>query len=72
MTTEYENESAPNGASWTFGIPYKPYRGRYTPEEYGKYLRSMSPQEQNENVSYGVSTELREGVNLDGTLKEEI
>lgn len=70
MTTENENESAPNGAFWAFGIPCKPYRGRYTPEEYGKYLRSMFPQRQ--GVSYAVSTELREGVNLDGSLKEEI
>lgn len=58
-------------ASWDFGIPYKPYRGYYTPEEYGKYLRSMFPQEQNENVSYGVSTDLKPGVNPDGTLKDE-
>ena len=57
--------------SWRFGIPYKPYRGYYTSEEYGKYLRSMFPQEQNEDVSYGVATELRKGVNLDGSLKED-
>lgn len=57
--------------SWRFGIPYKPYRGYYTPEEYGKYLRSMFLQEQNENVFYGVSTELKEGVRLDGTLDSE-
>lgn len=64
------DSSAPNGAFWTFGIPIEPYRGRYTPEEYGKYLRSMFPQRDG-NVSYAVSTELKEGVNLDGTLKEE-
>ena len=58
--------------SWRFGFPIEPYRGYYTSEEYGKYLRSMFPQEQNENVSYGVATELEEGVNLDGSLKEEI
>lgn len=58
--------------SWRFGIPYKPYRGYYTPEEYGKYLRSMFPQEQNENVSFDVATELEESANLDGLLKEEI
>lgn len=59
-------------ASWRFGTPCKPYRGYYTPEEYGKYLRSMFLQEQNEDVSYGVATELEEGVNLDGSLKKEI
>lgn len=56
----------------TFGFyQVAPYRGRYTPDEYGKYLRSMFPQEQDEGVSYGVSTELKEGVNPDGTLKNE-
>lgn len=57
--------------SWDFGIPYKPYRGYYTPEEYGKYLRSMFPQEQNEGVSYGFATELEEGVNLSLTTECE-
>ena len=61
----------PYGTFGFFGEPIEPYRGRYTPDEYGKYLRSMFPQEQNEGVSYGVSSELKEGVNLGGTLKEE-
>ena len=75
MKTEYEtrkimtNDNPFSETFWTFGIPCKPYRGYYTPEEYGKYLRSMFPQQQ--GVSYAASTELKEGVNLDGTFKDE-